>query len=58
MELCVDNPRSGFSDLFATHPSVDARIKALVAFAGGIDPGPLPTSPEPPQHEQSGVARP
>jgi heat shock protein HtpX len=58
MELCVDNPRSGFSDLFATHPSVDARIKALVAFAGGIDPGPLPPPPEPPQHEQSSVARP
>jgi heat shock protein HtpX len=41
MELCVDNPREGFSDLFATHPSVDARIKALVDFAGGHDPGPL-----------------
>src|SRR5262245_28735681 len=23
MEMCVDNPRSGFSDLFSTHPSVD-----------------------------------
>ena len=23
MELCVDNPREGFADLFATHPSVD-----------------------------------
>src|ERR1700692_3421443 len=23
MELCVDNPRQGFTDLFATHPSVD-----------------------------------
>ncbi len=22
MELCVDNPREGFADLFATHPSV------------------------------------
>ncbi|WFU39270.1 M48 family metallopeptidase [Bradyrhizobium sp. CB82] len=41
MELCVDNPREGFADLFATHPSVDARIKALVDFAGGHDPGPL-----------------
>jgi heat shock protein HtpX len=41
MELCVDNPREGFSDLFATHPSVDARIQALVKFAGGHDPGPL-----------------
>jgi len=41
MELCVDNPREGFADLFATHPSVDSRIKALVQFAGGHDPGPL-----------------
>jgi heat shock protein HtpX len=41
MELCVDNPREGFADLFATHPSVDARVRALVQFAGGHDPGPL-----------------
>lgn len=42
MELCVDNPREGFADLFATHPSVQSRIDALVKFAGGRDPGPLP----------------
>jgi heat shock protein HtpX len=41
MELCVDNPREEFADLFATHPSVDARVQALVRFAGGHDPGPL-----------------
>src|SRR6201999_3095327 len=41
MELCLDNPREGFADLFATHPSVDSRIKALVQFAGGHDPGPI-----------------
>ncbi|MTW16734.1 M48 family metalloprotease [Rhodoplanes serenus] len=41
MELCVDNPRSGFADLFATHPSIDDRAAALVKFAGGRDPGPL-----------------
>jgi heat shock protein HtpX len=41
MELCVDNPREGFADLFATHPSVDSRIQALVKYAGGHDPGPL-----------------
>jgi heat shock protein HtpX len=41
MEMCIDNPREGFSDIFATHPSVDARIKALMEFAGGHDPGPL-----------------
>jgi heat shock protein HtpX len=51
MELCVDNPREGFADLFATHPSVDSRVQALVKFAGGHDPGrlalPLDTADEP-----------
>jgi heat shock protein HtpX len=41
MEMCLDNPRSGFTDLFATHPSVDARVEAIIKFAGGHDPGPL-----------------
>src|SRR3954462_3265061 len=41
MELCVDNPREGFADLFATHRSVDSRVQALVKYAGGHDPGPL-----------------
>src|SRR6476661_6055277 len=41
MELCVDNPREGFADLFATHPSVESRVDALVKFAGGHDPGPI-----------------
>jgi heat shock protein HtpX len=41
MEMCVDNPREGFEDLFATHPSVDSRVEALVKFAGGHDSGPL-----------------
>jgi len=45
MELCLDNPREGFSDLFATHPSVESRVQALVKFAGGHDPGPLPLLP-------------
>ena len=35
MELCLDNPRSGFDDLFATHPSIEERIDALVRYAGG-----------------------
>ena len=42
MEMCLDNPREGFADLFATHPSVEARVDALVRYAGGHDPGPLP----------------
>jgi heat shock protein HtpX len=41
MEMCVDNPREGFADLFATHPSVDSRVQALVKYTGGHDPGPL-----------------
>ncbi|MDB5503200.1 MAG: putative protease htpX [Tardiphaga sp.] len=41
MEMCIDNPREGFADLFATHPSVDSRVAALVKFAGGHDPGRL-----------------
>jgi heat shock protein HtpX len=41
MEMCIDNPRMDFSDIFATHPSIDRRVQALVEFAGGRDPGPL-----------------
>jgi heat shock protein HtpX len=41
MEMCIDNPREGFSNIFDTHPSVDARVAALIKFAGGHDPGPL-----------------
>jgi heat shock protein HtpX len=41
MEMCIDNPREGFSNVFDTHPSVDKRVEALVKFAGGHDPGPL-----------------
>jgi heat shock protein HtpX len=41
MEMCIDNPREGFGELFDTHPSVESRITALVKFAGGHDPGPL-----------------
>jgi heat shock protein HtpX len=41
MEMCVDNPRQGFGELFDTHPSVESRVTALVKFAGGHDPGPL-----------------
>src|SRR6185369_12974089 len=62
MELCVDNPREGFADLFATHPSVDSRVKALVQFAGGHDPGPLAlpsdTADAPDQPEESETGQP
>src|SRR6476661_7690405 len=46
MEMCVDNPREGFANIFDTHPPIDARVGALVKFAGGHDPGPL-ALPEP-----------
>jgi heat shock protein HtpX len=44
----------GFSNIFDTHPSVDARVAALVKFAGGRDPGPIALEPpaEPSQIEQ------
>ena len=46
MEMCIDNPRVGFSNVFDTHPSIDKRVAAIVKFAGGHDPGPL-ALPEP-----------
>jgi heat shock protein HtpX len=52
MEMCIDNPREGFSNLFDTHPSVERRVAALVQFAGGHDPGPLELPEEPPAESQ------
>ena len=61
MEMCIDNPREGFADILATHPSVDRRAEALVKFAGGHDPGPLnlpsaeeeePSAPQPDAQDQ------
>ncbi len=46
MEMCFDNPHSGFADLFSTHPAIEKRIDAIVRTAGGRDPGPL-ALPEP-----------
>jgi heat shock protein HtpX len=46
MEMCVDNPREGFGELFDTHPSVESRITALIKFAGGHDPGPIALPPQ------------
>ena len=45
MEMCIDNPREGFGELFDTHPNVESRATALVKFAGGHDPGPLALPP-------------
>jgi heat shock protein HtpX len=46
MEMCIDNPREGFGELFDTHPSVDNRVTALIKFAGGHDPGPIALPPQ------------
>jgi heat shock protein HtpX len=67
MEMCLDNPREEFSDLFATHPPIEQRIQAIMKFAGGHDPGPLtlpdaagpaPTSPAPGEQPQGVPAGP
>jgi heat shock protein HtpX len=59
MEMCVDNPRHDFANLFDTHPPIDARVGALVKFAGGHDPGPLalpPPAEEAPAEVEDGAA--
>jgi heat shock protein HtpX len=53
MELCVDNPREGFVDLFATHPPIEKRIAALVRYAGGHDPGPIALPPPQPETDET-----
>jgi len=35
--MFIDNGERGVMSLFATHPPIDARIKALVKYAGGRD---------------------
>jgi heat shock protein HtpX len=57
MEMCVDNPRSGFADLFSTHPSINQRVDALVKFAGGHDPGPI-ALPAPDQEQSDAPSSP
>jgi heat shock protein HtpX len=40
MEMCVENPRVGFTALLSTHPSIEDRVKALEKHAGGRRPPP------------------
>jgi len=58
MEMCIDNPREGFGELFDTHPSVDRRVAALIKFAGGHDPGPLALPPAEQKDNQLGEPAP
>ena len=57
MEMCIDNPREGFSNIFDTHPSIDSRAAALVKFAGGHDSGRL-ALPQLPEEEEEGETAP
>jgi len=34
-EMAIENPRTGFASMFATHPPIEKRIDALVKYAGG-----------------------
>jgi len=34
-EMAIENPRTGFAGMFATHPPIEKRINALVKYAGG-----------------------
>jgi heat shock protein HtpX len=52
MEMCIDNPREGFGELFDTHPTLESRVAALVKFAGGHDPGPVALPPPTDDDEQ------
>src|SRR6266568_172888 len=52
MEMCIDNPREDFANLFDTHPPIEKRVEALVRYAGGHDPGPIAL---PPPEEEAGA---
>ena len=52
MEMCIDNPREDFANLFDTHPRIEKRVEALVRYAGGHDPGPIAL---PPPEEETGA---
>jgi heat shock protein HtpX len=38
MDMCIENDPDGFSDIFATHPSISKRVQALQSYAGGLVP--------------------
>lgn len=57
MEMCIENRKSGIADLFASHPPIEDRIRALVEHAGGRDLLPASAeSPLPPRQGPWGAA--
>jgi heat shock protein HtpX len=57
--MLLDWPRgaNGFN-MWATHPSIDARVQALISVAGGRDPGRIIDPPPPPEPEPATAATP
>lgn len=59
--MLLDSPGEALGRLLATHPPLEARIAALVRYAGGHDAGPLldaPPAPNPwgqPSHPAQGA---
>lgn len=53
-EMAIENPRTGFAGMFATHPPIEKRIDALIKFAGGRDyvAGPAKRMPAPSKPKQ------
>jgi heat shock protein HtpX len=51
-EMFLDSPRAaGLAGLFATHPSIDDRVAALVEYGGGRDvPRTIAAPPQPEEH--------
>lgn len=60
-EMMIENPRTGFSGMFATHPPIEKRIEALKKFAGGRDyvapPPKRPPEPSKPKQERGKIYR-
>ena len=59
MEICVDNPRQGFADLFATHPSVDSRVRRWSGLPAVMTPARCPAvraadAPDEPEESETG----
>jgi heat shock protein HtpX len=48
-EMMIENPHVGFGEMFATHPPIERRIAALVAYAGGRDEAGADLGPPPRQ---------
>jgi heat shock protein HtpX len=53
-EMFIENEQGGFADLFDTHPPIEKRIQALIAYAGGRDLLSPPPGAAPPEEPRRG----